>query len=191
MAVRGEILMNKNNINSFSKYLSYLLRHNPSDIDLSMNNQGWVSVDELISNLEKFNKYQITFDFLKEVVDNDSKQRYSFTDDFKYIRANQGHSVDVEIDFKEFIPLGVLYHGTALRFVDEILNSGGLKPMTRKYVHLSKDNDTARNVGTRHGKPAILVVDAVSMINDGFKFYESDNGVVLIKEVPSKYLTLQ
>ena len=99
MAVRGEILMNKNNINSFSKYLSYLLRHNPSDIDLSMNNQGWVSVGELISNLEKFDKYQITFDFLKEVVDTDSKQRYSFTDDFKYIRANQGHSVDVEIDF--------------------------------------------------------------------------------------------
>ena len=188
MAVRGEILMNKNNINSFSKYLSYLLRHNPNDIDLSMNNQGWVSVDELISNLEKFDKYQITFDFLKEVVDTDSKQRYSFTDDFKYIRANQGHSVDVEIDFKEFIPLGVLYHGTALRFVDEILNSGGLKPMTRKYVHLSKDNDTARNVGTRHGKPAILVVDAVSMYNDGYKFYESENGVVLVDEVPTKYL---
>lgn len=164
------------------------MRHNPNDIDLSMGNQGWVSVGELISNLEKFNKYQITFDFLKEVVDNDSKQRYSFTDDFKYIRANQGHSVDVEIDFKEFIPLGVLYHGTALRFVDEILNSGGLKPMTRKYVHLSKGTETARDVGKRHGKPKIFVVDAVSMYNDGYKFYESENGVVLVNEVPVKYL---
>lgn len=183
-----EISMSK--LTKFSRFLSYLLRHRPDEINLTIDSQGWVSVNELITNLEKEQKYKVNLDILKEIVDTDDKQRYSFKDDFKYIRANQGHSIDLDINFKEYKPSGVLYHGTATRFINNIFNSG-LKPMSRQYVHLSKDIETAKKVGSRHGKPAILVVDAVSMINDGFKFYESDNGVVLIKEVPSNYLTLQ
>lgn len=183
-----EISMSK--LTKFSRFLSYLLRHRPDEINLTMDSQGWVSVNELITNLEKEQKYKVNLDILKEIVDTDDKQRYSFKDDFKYIRANQGHSIDLDINFKEYKPSGVLYHGTATRFVDDIFDSG-LKPMTRQYVHLSKDIETAEKVGSRHGNPIILVVDAVSMVSDGFKFYESDNGVVLIKEVPKKYISLQ
>ena len=176
---------------NFSKYLSYLLRHNPSDIGLYMDSEGWVSVDELLNRLDTHNKYKVSLDELKEVVNTDEKQRYSFKDNFKYIRANQGHSLpDVNIQFKSYIPTDVLFHGTASHFLDRITSSGGLKPMSRLYVHLSKDITTAEVVGKRHGKVKILVVDAKAMHEDGFDFLESDNGVILVKEVPNKYIKI-
>lgn len=180
---------NNKQLNSFSKYLSKLLRHTPEEVELSIDSEGWVSTSELINNLAKFNKYIVDLSILKEIVNSDSKGRYSFKDNYAYIRANQGHSCkSVNLSFKEFKPTGVLYHGTAERFVSEILNSGGLKPMSRQYVHLSKDYDTAIKVGKRHGKPWIFTVDALSMANQGYTFYESDNGVILVNEVPKKYL---
>lgn len=175
---------------AFSKYLSYLLRHNPSDIGLYMDSQGWVSVSELLNRLEKHSKFNIDLEFLKNVVATDEKQRYSFKDDYKFIRANQGHSLEsVNINFKSYTPNGILYHGTSERFLAEIYKSGCLKPMSRLYVHLSKDIETAEMVGSRHGKVKILVVDAKAMHEDGFCFFESDNGVILVKEVPVKYLS--
>ena len=181
--------MSSNNRN-FSKYLSYLLRHNPSDIGLYMDSQGWVSVYELLNRLDKHNKYKVSLDELKEIVETDNKQRYSFKDDFKFIRANQGHSLEsVDINFKSFKPSGLLYHGTSEKSLDSILSSGGLKPMSRLYVHLSKDVETAERVGSRHGKGVVLAIDAKAMWDDGYDFFESDNGVVLIKEVPMKYIT--
>lgn len=179
-----------NSSKNFSKYLAYLLRHNPSDIGLYMDSQGWVSVDELLNRLDKHNKFKIDLDYLKDIVSSDEKQRYSFKDDFKYIRANQGHSLEsVNINFKSFKPSGVLYHGTSEKSLDSILSSGGLKPMSRLYVHLSKDEETAKNVGSRHGNVVVLVINAKAMWDDGFGFFESDNGVVLVKEVPMKYIT--
>lgn len=174
---------------NFSKYLSYLLRHNPSDIGLYIDSEGWVSVDELLNRLDKHNKYKVSLDDLKEVVNTDEKQRYSFKDNFKYIRANQGHSIpEVNIQFKSYNPKDILYHGTASRFLDKIMSSGGLKPMSRLYVHLSKDITTAEAVGKRHGEIKILIIDAKTMHEDGFDFFESDNGVILVKEVPNKYI---
>lgn len=177
-------------LNSFSKYLSKLLRHTPEEIELSIDSEGWVSTKELIDNLLSFDKYKVDLRVLQEIVNSDNKGRYSFKDDFRYIRANQGHSCKgVNITFKEFNPTGVLYHGTAERFVSDILDSGGLKPMSRQYVHLSKEFGVAITVGQRHGKPRVFVVDALSMVEDGYKFYESENGVILVKEVPKKYLS--
>lgn len=180
-------------IKNFSKYLSYILRHNPEDIGLKLEKDGWVSVDKLIDNMHLYGNYIIDLELLKYVVDTDEKGRYSFKGDFDYIRANQGHSIkDLEISFKEYTPVGYLYHGTALDTVGEIFNSGAIKPMSRQYVHLSKDIETAKKVGSRHGKEhcIVLKVDAIKMYMDGLKLYESENGVVLCEEVPTGYVDL-
>lgn len=176
-------------LNSFSKYLSKLLRHTPEEVGLHIDTQGWVSTEELIANLKRYDKYEIDLGILKEIVASDSKSRYSFKDNCKYIRANQGHScIGVNITFKEYLPSGVLYHGTATRFIAKILMEG-LKPMGRQYVHLSRDIEVAKTVGQRHGKPMVFTIDALAMVRDGYKFYESDNGVILVDEVPARYLS--
>lgn len=177
------------NIKNFSKYLSYLLRHNPDSIGLDMDSEGWVNVDSLISRITD---YKVNLDVLKYIVSTDNKQRYSFNNcSFTKIRANQGHSyTKVNIPFDKYKPLGVLYHGTSEDVIDDIFSSGGLKPMSRLYVHLSRDKETAIKVGKRHGNVKLLEIDAESMFKDGYEFYISTNFVILIKEVPSKYLSL-
>lgn len=153
-----------------------------------MDKEGWVSVSQLLGNLHKEGKYMVTLDDLKEVVSTDSKGRYSFKDNFKYIRANQGHSTPlVDLTFKEFTPNGVLYHGTPLKSLDSIRKEG-LKPMQRQYVHLSKDYDTAKMVGNRRGDSVVLIISADEMYKDGVKFYESENGVVLVEYVNHAYI---
>ena len=124
---------------------------------------------------------------LEEIVSTDNKQRYSFNEDKTLIRANQGHSIPVDVELEEVTPPDILYHGTGEKFVSSI-NKLGLIPKSRLYVHLSKDIDTAKNVGKRHGNPIIYSVDCKKMIADGYKFYLSVNGVWLTKEVPIKYL---
>lgn len=187
LTVKSEV--SNKRLQNFSKYLCYTLRHKPESIGLVMDKEGWVLVDDLILKMQSFGDYTIDLDILKEIVSTDSKQRYSFKDDFKYIRANQGHSIpDLQISFKEYMPSGVLYHGTATRFTDKILKEG-LKPMSRQYVHLSRDIEVAKTVGQRHGNPEVLTIDALAMARDGYKFYESDNGVILVNEVPTKYLS--
>ena len=134
---------------------------------------------------KEFGKF--SFEDLEEIVRTDNKQRYAFNEDKTKIRANQGHSVNVDVELKPIVPNDVLYHGTATRFVDQI-RMQGLKPMSRLYVHLSKDYKTAFTVGKRHGSPFVFEVDAKQMVEDGFKFYESENGVILTEVVPAKYL---
>ena len=126
---------------------------------------------------------------LKEIVKIDNKGRYQFSDDKKYIRAVQGHSKKVDIEFKEFIPDKDLYHGTSERFIKSILKDG-IKKMSRQYVHLSINKEIAKNVGIRHGNSIVLTIDAVKMKNDGYKFFIADNGVILTDYVPVEYLTL-
>ena len=167
-----------------SKTLSYLLRHNPEDLDMDKN--GWVMVDDILKKLN------ITFKELEEIVETNDKKRFSFDDTLTKIRANQGHSIDVDVELKEVIPPTFLYHGTSPTFVKEIMKSGGLSKMKRQHVHLSVDDDTAYKVGKRHAKylePAILVIQSYKMYKDGFKFYLSDNGVWLTEYVPKKYIT--
>lgn len=129
----------------------------------------------------------IDFDTLKLIVDTDDKKRYSFNQNFTKIRANQGHSIKVDLRLTEKIPPNELYHGTATRFLDSIMNEGITK-QSRQYVHLSKDIDTAIKVGKRHGKVVILVLDTLKMYQDGIKFYLSDNDVWLTDYVNPQYI---
>lgn len=177
--------MDKDRHSKISKFLSYVLRHKPEKIGIKLGSDGWVDVKELIEK----SKNEIVFDFneLKEVVKNCDKQRFSFSSDFCEIKANQGHSTDVEIKFKEVVPPVMLFHGTVDKFLESIKKKG-LLPMNRHHVHLSGDEETAIKVGSRRGKPVILKIDSKKMFADGIKIYKSDNGVYLTDKVDKKYI---
>ncbi len=177
--------MNKSLIR-LSKFLSLVLRHRPERIGISLDAQGWARVDELIPAANKAG-FILSRETLEEIVANDSKQRYSFSSDGKLIRANQGHSVRVDLGLEPAIPPEHLYHGTAERFLSGI-GLNGIQSKGRQHVHLSPDEQTARTVGQRHGKPVVLVVQARKMQADGYEFYLSENGVWLTKEVPTAYI---
>jgi len=169
-------------LNKISKYLSFILRHKPESVNLKLDGKGWADIDELILKTKKF---RLNRKLLEEVVLADNKQRYIISGN--KIRANQGHSINIDLELKPQIPPEILYHGTATRFLDSIMKTG-LKALNRQYVHLSKDLKTATNVGSRHGKVVILQIDTVKMLEDGFKFYVSENGVWLTDHVPVKYI---
>ncbi len=171
-----------------SKYMSLILRHKPETIGISLDEHGWANVDKLIAGISK--THEINMDILEEIVSTDEKQRYSFNDDKTKIRANQGHSIQVDVELEEKEPPMILWHGTGEKFVASI-DEQGLIPKSRLYVHLSQDEETAFKVGTRHGKPVLYMVKAADMFKDGYKFYLSKNGVWLTKEVPVKYLEKQ
>lgn len=168
-----------------SKFMSLILRHKPEAIGISLDEHGWANVDELIAGIAKTHKFNM--DILEEIVRTDNKQRYSFNEDKTLIRANQGHSIPVDVELDEAEPPAELWHGTGEKFVSSI-DKQGLIPKSRLYVHLSKDEETAMNVGKRHGKPVLYKVKAGDMYKDGYKFFLSKNGVWLTKEVPVKYL---
>ena len=171
-----------------SKYMSLILRHKPDAIGITLDEHGWANVDELIAGIAKDNEFNM--EILEEIVRTDEKQRYSFNEDKTLIRANQGHSIPVDVELEEKEPPEILYHGTGEKYVSSI-DAQGLIPKSRLYVHLSKDEETAVKVGSRHGKPVIYIVKAKQMYEDGYKFYISENGVWLTKEVPVKYLEKQ
>jgi putative RNA 2'-phosphotransferase len=172
-----------------SKFLSFVLRHKPDSIGLALEPQGWVSVDELIAKSHAAGT-RFTREQLLHVVETSEKKRFSLSVDSQLIRAAQGHSVNVDLGLILKEPPAILYHGTATRFVSSIL-AEGIKPQSRQQVHLSADEATARRVGERHGKPSILKIDALSMYRQGFKFFQSDNGVWLIDRVPPEFLSLE
>ena len=169
-----------------SKYLSKHLRHAPEQLGLTLAPGGWVEADELLAACAR-DQFVITREQLDEVVATNDKQRFSFDPSGRRIRANQGHSTAVDLQLQPATPPDVLYHGTAERTVAAIL-AGGLARMSRHHVHLSLDVPTALKVGTRHGRPVILAVDAAAMVRDGHPFYRSDNGVWLVDAVPARYL---
>ena len=168
-----------------SKYIALILRHKPQTIGITLDEHGWANVDELIEGVSK--THPMTMEDLERIVAQDDKQRYSFNDDKTLIRANQGHSVPVDVELEEVAPPEILYHGTGEKFTTSI-EEQGLIPKSRLYVHLSGDIDIARKVGIRHGKPVIYKVKSGEMSRNGFKFYRSVNGVWLIKRVPVEYL---
>lgn len=162
--------------------LSYLLRHDKAAFkNGNIDDKGWRNVSELIG-------LGITQSELDEIVETNNKKRFEYNSDKTKIRARQGHSIPVDVDLKESTPPDVLYHGTATRFIDSIKEKGLIRG-TRLYVHLSKDEDTAINVGSRHGDPYVITVDCKSMVKDGFKFYLSNNDVWLTECVPVEYLS--
>lgn len=171
-----------------SKFISRILRHHPEAIGIKLDEHGWARVDELITGIAKTRKFDM--EVLEEIVRTDSKQRYSFNENKTLIRANQGHSIPVDVELEQKIPPDILWHGTGEKYVESI-NQIGLIPKSRLYVHLSKDIDTARTVGSRHGKPVIYRIDAKSMSANGYLFYLSANGVWMTKEVPVQYLSTE
>jgi putative RNA 2'-phosphotransferase len=172
-----------------SVFISLVLRHQPEAAGIRLDEHGWADTKELIAGINSTGR-KIDMDKLEEIVASDSKQRYSFNGDKTLIRANQGHSIPVDVELKEQIPPEYLYHGTAGRFLSVILEEG-IKSMSRLYVHLSKDVDTAETVGKRHGSPAVLKVCSGRMYRDGIAFYLSENGVWLTKYVDPRYITYE
>ena len=173
--------------NKTSKFISLILRHKPETIGISLDEHGWANVEELIDGINATGKHHLNMDLLEEIVRMDEKQRYSFNEDHTLIRANQGHSIPVDVELREITPPEVLYHGTGEKYVSSI-DAQGLIPKSRLYVHMSADKETAKAVGSRHGKPVVYMIDCRSMSNDGYKFYLSENHVWLTKAVPAKYL---
>lgn len=173
------------NYKSTSKFISLILRHRPEAVGITLDEHGWAAVDELINGVGK--THTINKEILETIVAEDEKQRYSFNEDHTLIRANQGHSIPVDVELQEVMPSGVLYHGTGAKY-QESIDLQGLIPKSRLYVHLSGDFETAKKVGQRHGKPVIYEINTQKMIADGYKFYRSVNGVWLTKEVPPEYL---
>ena len=167
---------------STSKFLSLILRHKPQIVGIELDEHGWADVDELICRVKNLDRAK-----LEQIVSTDEKQRYSFSADKKLIRANQGHSIPVDVELEELEPPEILYHGTSESFGSSIIAQGLLK-MSRLYVHLSGDIQTAEKVGRRHGKPKIFLVESGKMFFDGYKFFRSVNGVWLTEHVPAKYL---
>jgi putative RNA 2'-phosphotransferase len=169
-----------------SKFLSLVLRHQPELIGITLDAAGWVSVDELLRAC-RARGHSITPDELREVVSSSDKQRFSLSEDGRSIRANQGHSVRVELGYAPSVPPDTLFHGTVEKFIPSI-REGGLKKGDRHHVHLSPDEETARKVGQRRGKPIILKVESGRMYREGHQFLRSTNGVWLIEHVPPEYL---
>lgn len=167
-----------------SKFISLILRHKPDAIGITLDEHGWANVDELIAGIAKQQHFDMAM--LEKIVATDDKQRYSFNEDKTLIRANQGHSVPVDVELEQVSPPKHLYHGTGEKYVASI-EKQGLIPKSRLYVHLSPDYNTAEKVGSRHGKPVIYCISAEKMAKDGYVFYKSVNGVWLTKEVPVKY----
>lgn len=165
-----------------SKFLSLVLRHKPSAANLSLDKNGWADVEKLIKETS-FTLFNDTTSFvlsdLERIVKEDSKCRYSFSDDKKKIRANQGHSISVDVQLKEVSPPELLYHGTAAKFLTSIFTNG-IKKMSRQHVHLSDNKETATKVGSRHGSPVVLSI-RTKIINR--KFLLSENGVWLIDHI--------
>ncbi len=169
-----------------SKFLSYVLRHRPDSIGITLDKNGWVDIDELLAAAHRHGK-GLSRVGLEQIVATNDKKRFALSDDGRCIRASQGHSVSVDLDLAPTVPPEFLYHGTVERFLDSI-RAQGLVRGSRHHVHLSPDEATARKVGSRRGKPLILIVEAAQMHAAGHHFYRSANNVWLTEKVPAEFL---
>ena len=183
MTERGAVM----GLKETSKFISLILRHRPETVGISLDEHGWADVQELIRGINSAGRHHLDGELLEEIVRTDEKQRYSFNEDHTLIRANQGHSIPVDVEPEEKMPPAVLYHGTGEKYTPSI-DEQGLLPRGRLYVHLSSDPETAEKVGRRHGRPVIYTVDCAAMTADGYAFFLSANKVWLTKKVPAKYL---
>jgi len=173
---------------SISKFLSRVLRHHPEAIGLSLDPEGWAGVEQLLVQARRHG-VALTPELLHEVVEQNDKQRFAFDEGKRRIRANQGHSIPVDLGLEPQQPPDILYHGTAAANIAAI-RERGLVPGQRNHVHLSMDEMTAARVGGRHGSPVVLRIRAALMYAAGYRFYLSANGVWLTENVPTQYLDL-
>ena len=172
-----------------SKFMSLVLRHKPETIGLDLDAQGWASVEDLIAKMNQHGK-RINRRLLEQVVATNDKKRFALDPSGTRIRANQGHSIKIELGYIPEAPPEILYHGTARRFIESIFKTG-LEKRKRHHVHLSADIPTALNVGGRHGKPVILEVLAGAMAEQGYEFFRSENAVWLTDHVPTQFLRIE
>lgn len=174
------------NLKSLSKFLSLVLRHDPSKIGVTLDKNGWVDIDTLLNALQNHGT-TINRETLIKIVETDNKKRYAIQDN--KIRASQGHSIEVDLELKPITPPDILYHGTQADYVYSIMRNG-LKPGSRQYVHMSSNLSTAQTVGNRRGtNSTILTIDAKTAHKDGIKFFKSENDVWLVKHMPNYYLS--
>lgn len=178
--------MNADNVKRLSNFLSLVLRHQPDEIGIALDEAGWTPVDELLAALSRHGKSVSRAD-LEFVVANNDKKRFALSDDGQSIRASQGHSVDVELGYVPADPPETLFHGTVEKFLEPISRMGLVKG-NRHHVHLSATRDTAITVGGRRGKPIVLVVRSQAMQSAGHPFFLSANGVWLTDHVPPEFI---
>ena len=171
---------------SLGRFLSRVLRHQPQAAYITLDRHGWADIEKLLAGCVRAGK-SMDRETLERIVRENSKQRYSLSPDGKKIRANQGHSIPVELELREAEPPSRLYHGTATRFLESIRREG-ITRQSRQQVHLSATVETAAAVGARHGSPVVLPIDAAAMGRDGHAFWLSENGVWLCQEVPWRYV---
>lgn len=179
---KGKMMKHKEVLTVKGKELAFLLRHDKEGYEKGLiDSNGWRNVSELIE------KHGYSAELLEEIVETNNKKRYEFNEDHTKIRARQGHSINVDVGLSEAEPPAILYHGTSSDVIEAILKEG-IKKGSRLYVHLSKDTETATNVGSRHGTPCLISIDTKKMYEDGVKFYLSNNGVWLTEFVDPKYI---
>ena len=178
--------MTRKEIVRTSRFIALVLRHRPQAAGIELDEHGWADVRELIDGVNACGRHRLDMATLEEIVRTDEKGRYSFDETHSHIRANQGHSIPVDVGLPELAPPEILYHGTGEKFMESIL-AQGLLPMSRLYVHLTDRYDTARTVGARHGTPAVLTILSGQMHRDGYRFYRAVNGVWLTERVPPEY----
>lgn len=178
-------MMTEKATKKLSKFLSYVLRHNPDKLELTLDQQGWIATEELLAKLNDISMQQLEY-----VVENNNKKRFAFNDDKTKIRANQGHSIKIDLAYSAIEPPEFLYHGTAIKNITSIKSKGILKG-NRHHVHLSADIETAKNVGQRHGQPIVLVIQSKEMYEAGYEFFVSENGVWLTDFVAVEFIHFQ
>lgn len=178
--------MNKEKV---SKFLSYVLRHRPDSIDLPLDEEGWADISVLIEQAGR-NGMELSHAIISKVVATNDKQRFALSEDGRRVRANQGHSITVDLALQERQPPEILFHGTATRFLESIKREG-LMPRSRHAVHLSDNLDTAIAVGKRHGSPVVFEILSGEMFAVGIKFQRAENGVWLTEHVPAQYLRVK
>lgn len=179
--------MNPQQIVRHSKFLSLVLRHQPGKIGLTLDEQGWVDVELLLTALKE-NRHQLSREQLEVIVRDNDKQRFAFDATGQKIRASQGHSIDIQLEYQPVKPPGELYHGTPQQFV-EAIKQQGLTKQKRHAVHMHTSIETAVAVGQRRGKPVLLTIDAAEMYSAGYKFFVTPNDVWLTDHVPPEYIS--
>ncbi len=179
-------MIDKKYYTKLSKFLSLVLRHKPEEIGIELDSNGWTDVKSLIEKMNSYGKH-IDIETLEVILETNNKKRFSFNKNKSLIRANQGHSLEIDLGYKTKTPPNRLFHGIGAKYVDSICKTG-IKKKNRHHIHLSKDLETALLVGQRHGKPVIFEILTEEMTNEGFKFYESENGVWLTDEVPVRFI---
>ncbi|KZX17075.1 RNA 2'-phosphotransferase [Methanobrevibacter filiformis] len=166
-----------------------MLRHAPETIYLDMDENGWIEVDQLINNAKKYSNLYLTFEIIENIINTNDKQRFTFNSTKRKIRANQGHSISIDLQLESRVPPDILFHGTTKRFLDSILEKG-LKSMSHQHVHLSENEKTAINVGKRRGQPVVLIIDGKKMYEKGYEFFLSKNKVWLVNHVPPEFIDI-